>query len=179
MSMITLYFFVMLDSINTMMGVLCGASAFGGGVGFIVCVAYLSYINDNRPYDMTSKDYTKFLKEDESYLNTIKMKKAFFKVMIICPIIFGLLATLLPTTKQMAFIYIVAHMSQSEVANKIGEKAVAIPDKALEVLNIKLDEYLAEMKGTTDKVKGSAEQASDTIKKTSTKASDTITQIAK
>ena len=52
----------------------------------------------------------------------------------------------IPTTKEMAFIYIVGKMSQNKTIENIAEKSLNIPDKALEVLQIKMDEYLKEIR---------------------------------
>lgn len=122
MSMFTLYLFVMLDNI----GVLSVIFSFVLAVAFLILIICL---------------------EDaigEEYKNKIKslMKKVFAFA-----IFFILMATLLPNTKQMAFIYIVSNLSQNKQVKGIGEKAIQIPDKALEVLNLKLDEYMKEMRG--------------------------------
>jgi hypothetical protein len=79
-----------------------------------------------------------------------KSKKVFINLLkIMLPIIicFSFVISMIPSTKQVAFIYIVGTMSQNKIVQDIGEKSLQIPDKALEMLNIKMDEYLKEMKG--------------------------------
>ena len=120
--MFTLYLFVMLDNIGVLSVVLSFALV---GTFFILISIFVEV-------------------KKEELKNKIKslMKKVFAFA-----IFFILMATLLPNTKQMAFIYIVSNLSQNEQVKGIGEKAIKIPDKALEVLNLKLDEYMKEMKG--------------------------------
>ena len=143
MSMFLLYLFVMLDNIGTWFFIIALCGFFGGAVGYVVCLIYISFRrNDDKPYDVTPDVWNEKLKEDTSFQKVLKLRSNFFKAMIIIPIVFGTLTTFMPSTKQMAFIYIVSHISQSDVANRIANNAVAIPDKALEMLNVKTRQYL-------------------------------------
>jgi len=74
------------------------------------------------------------------------LKNKVFKIFVPLILITVIIQYLIPTTKEMAFIYIVGKMSQNKTIENIAEKSLNIPDKALEVLQIKMDEYLKEIK---------------------------------
>jgi len=74
------------------------------------------------------------------------LKNKVFKIFVPFILITVFIQYLIPTTKEMAFIYIVGKMSQNKTIENIAEKSLNIPDKALEVLQIKMDEYLKEIK---------------------------------
>lgn len=74
------------------------------------------------------------------------LPKKLIKIFVSLSIIFGIIITIIPSTKEMAFIYVVSKLSQNEHVQGIAEKSLAIPDNALEMLNIKMNEYLNEMK---------------------------------
>lgn len=62
--------------------------------------------------------------------------------------VWTLITCMIPSTKQVAFIYVVGKMSQNKIIQGIGEKSLQIPDKALDILTIKMNQYLDELKDT-------------------------------
>lgn len=69
------------------------------------------------------------------------------KLFIWCSVIFGisiLILTIIPSSKEMAAIYLIP-----KIVN--DEKVAQVPDKALQILNGKLDEWLDEMRGKDKK----------------------------
>ena len=118
MSALSLYFLVMLDNIVTFFGVVCATS-------WILTLALILVFA------------------------VLEMPLLIKKVTII-GISISLFTTfiynMIPTTKQVAFIYIVSNLSQNKIVQDIGEKSLQIPDKALEILNMKMNEYIDDMK---------------------------------
>ncbi|OQA66287.1 MAG: hypothetical protein BWY36_00919 [Candidatus Diapherotrites archaeon ADurb.Bin253] len=154
MSMWLLYFLVKLDAIGSMFGWFTFISV-------IVLVAYIIYklftiqsIAD-RNYmrgDEKIEDF-KAQKKADGDKAFAELKKGIMKYSMIS-LMFILLTVLIPSTKEVAFIYVVGKLSQTtEVQNMaknslhVAENATKIPDKALEILNLKMNEYLEEVKG--------------------------------
>jgi Na+/melibiose symporter-like transporter len=146
MSMWLLYLLVKLDSLSAM---------FGWVLVLIIVSSLISV-----PCYMFMKDY--IYGEEEYLAFNSKYKKFLLRIMLPLFILFTLIFTMLPTTKEFAFIYIVGKLSQNKQIQNIGENAINIPDNALEILNLKMNEYVVEMK--KDIVKQSAEVV-DEVKK--------------
>lgn len=121
MSMVSLYFFVMLDSI---------IKFFAMGVVFLILAAVWFYINGFVSADCVS--------DEKLATNFIIQGKKRMKISIFFAVLFFMITTFIPSTKKMAFIYIAGKVSQNE-------KVQQIPEKALDILNLKMNEYLKEM----------------------------------
>jgi Na+/melibiose symporter-like transporter len=139
MSMLTLYFLVKLDSL---------VGFFGWMLFFIVLIliffsifALMYHISE----DQTCRDDKK-----EIRIKKIALLSRMKKIGILFIIVLFLFKAI-PTTKEVAFIYIVGTMSQSESSKRIGEEAVKIPEKALQILNYQLDEYMKGFNPNTPK----------------------------
>ena len=120
MSALSLYFLVMLDNIDNFFIIVTSVLA----VAIFICIAFPTMENNR---------LTEFSK----------------KVIKIWVPILGILTfitIMIPSTKQVAFIYIVSNLSQNKIVQDIGEKSLQIPDKALEILNMKMNEYIDDMK---------------------------------
>jgi hypothetical protein len=136
MSMFLLYLFTMLDSIGWFFVVL----SIVGWIAFAIITITLGCACGENDFDTKEND-----------VDWVKYFKKCFTIFLPSVLCLNLITVLVPSTKQMAFIYIVGKMSQKKVVQDIGDKALQIPDKALEVLNIKMEEYLSSMKSEVDK----------------------------
>lgn len=125
MSALTLYFLVMLDSIKTL-GIVIMSAGWCAYVIYLVAVLMAICVDDKGDLIAPCKKNTKIW------------------VPILTLITF--ITFMIPTTKQVAFIYIASTLSQNKIVQDIGEKSLQIPDKALEILNLKMNEYLDDMK---------------------------------
>lgn len=76
-----------------------------------------------------------------------KLMGIVFKILLPIFIISSLFAILLPTTKEVAFIYIASKVTNSDKAKNMADKALQIPDKALDILDNKMNEYIKEQTG--------------------------------
>jgi len=78
------------------------------------------------------------------------LKKKMFKKSIIVfsmvMTIFIIFSNLIPTTGQMAFIFLGNKITNNEKIKKIGDKALILSDKSLDLLNIKMNEYIKNLK---------------------------------
>ena len=126
MSMLTLYFLVMLDSIGNFF---VGMTLVGWGL--IIVFFIISYAAVDCGGD---EDHWK------------KIRSRLFKVFSPIVMLLTLIATLIPSTKQVAFIYVVGSLSQNKIVQNIGTQSLQIPEKALEILNVKMNSYLEDMK---------------------------------
>lgn len=137
MSALTLYFLVMLDSIYT----------------FCIILSVILWI-----WSAVSIIGTGISIADDLE-NTVKIFwKKCLKISTTLSIIWTFIACMIPSTKQVAFIYVVSSLSQNKIVQDIGQKSLQIPDKALDILNTKMNEYLDDMK------KEAEEKAKETVK---------------
>lgn len=79
-------------------------------------------------------------------------KKVFVSILLfsISSLFFGVAYTLTPTTKEVAFIYLGGKLADYGSNN---EDLKQIPDKAIKLLNNKMEQYLEEQKKEIDKIK--------------------------
>lgn len=140
MSALTLYFLVMLDNIITFIGVICAISWV---VFAIYATIMCALVNMKSEYEESSR----FLEEDKIKISNLrKSRNKVIKWGLAISIFITGIYCMIPTTKQVAFIYIASTLSQNKIVQDIGEKSLQIPDKALEILNLKMNEYLDDMK---------------------------------
>lgn len=118
MSALSLYFLVMLDSIISFFGIVCATSWL---LTLILVIVF-------------------------TVLEIPKLVKRTVIIGISISLFATLIYNMIPSTKQVAFIYIVSGLSQNKIVQDIGEKSLQIPDKALEILNMKMNEYIDDMK---------------------------------
>lgn len=140
MSALTLYFLVMLDNIITFISIVCFVSWLGFIIYASILCVFIQSLNDKESYHgFTEEDITQRSNLRKSRNKVIKwgLTISIFITGIYC---------MIPTTKQVAFIYIASTLSQNKIVQDIGEKSLQIPDKALEILNLKMNEYLDDMK---------------------------------
>lgn len=159
MSMFTLYFLVKLDALISILGWI----SFVVFVCLTVAVIILLSLNG---FDSDLNSNSEKIKD-----RTDRFKKAIKLPLIVC-IITAFLNFMLPSTKEVAFIYIVGSLSQTEQAKNLGNKVLTsaekitgnvvntaegltqIPDKALQILNNKVNQYLEDqMKKIEEKTK--------------------------
>jgi len=128
MSMFMLYLLVKLDYIQ---GLFIGLSVMSGIAIFCLIMVYAVTEGDasQKLYDTCRK-----------YRN---------RLFIPLFIIFLFMAILIPTTKETAFIYLASRITQSDQAKNMGQNLINIPDKALEIVNIKMNEYINDIKEET------------------------------
>jgi hypothetical protein len=124
--MFVLYLLVKLDSIQ---GLFIGLSVGSGIIAF--CLVMFYAVTEG---EASQKIYDTC----KWYRNRIFIPLFIFSI---------ILATLLPSTKETAFIYLASKITQSEQAQSMGKNLINIPDKALEIINIKMNEYLNDVKG--------------------------------
>jgi len=136
MSMWTLYFLVKLDSLVTFFGWIFGVSLFA-----TLCFLGVYIINLLESGEGLNSEPTRITHKEKAEKMLPKLKK--FSI-ITSIMFFTLLAV--PTTKEIAFIYVVGNMSQAESTKRIGEEAIKIPEKALQILNYQLEEYMEQFK---------------------------------
>lgn len=129
MSMLTLYFLVKLDCIQ---GLFIGLFI---GSGFILVCLMIVYLVTEGEASQKVYDTCKW------YRNRI-----FLPLFIISL----LMAIFIPSTKETAFIYLASKITQSEKAKNMGEKFIDIPDKILDIVNIKTNEYINDIKKETN-----------------------------
>jgi len=118
--MITLYLFAVLGKIGESMlilSILSGISVFGLSIWFGI--------------ELSDSWHSDKEKNEENKTIVKKWNMRFIKIILACLI----LNIFIPSLKETAFIYIVGKISQNENIQEI-------PDKALTILNLKLDEYL-------------------------------------
>jgi hypothetical protein len=136
MSMLTLYFLVKLDSLSIFFGwnvFILTIITITVGFSFL----YFKIESNNDCWNSTTiEDYKDKADQLRGYL-----KKFFISWFIVFFIFMAI-----PTTKEIAFIYVVGTMSQAESSKRIGEEVVKIPEKALQILNYQLDEYMEQFK---------------------------------
>lgn len=179
MSMLTLYFLVKLDAIVSMFGWLIASVVISGIIFFIYKLVEISGIADksysDSPRDVDRKvfDAEKKALGEKEIANMKKGVKKFAVATFACVFLF----VMTPNTKEVAFIYVVGKLSQtSQVQNmakntlNIAENVTAIPDKAVEILNIKMNEYLNEFKSEAeqaakDTAKEAVKEAKEAVKK--------------
>jgi hypothetical protein len=142
MSMLTLYFLIKLDAILFIMGI----TAFVCFVwGFLIWVK--SCISIDSIKSNINKRGREVKNEGEEKIREIKKKsRKLISRFVTIGIIFFIVAAMIPNTKQVAFLYIVNKMDKAGKVDKIGDQMIELPDKALQVLNLKLDEYINDMK---------------------------------
>lgn len=166
MSMFTLYILVKMDSIKNFVGII--------GIALLVVVILtmlISFINGCIEDSVTSINIYK------------KAKRIYLPISLVLTMIF----VLLPSTKEVAFIYIVGKLSQNNIVKNIGDNALQIPDKALQILNLKMNEYLEEMasdvkqtaENTTNAVKSSTNEVTDTVKKSANEIKKSADEVKK
>lgn len=129
MSMFTLYMLLKLDAIR---GFFVGAFLISGVVLFFVILEYCIFVVE--------------LKELQK-----KHLKKLIKISLSIFIISSIVIPIMPSTKEMAFIYVASKISNTEKGKNIGENMLNIPDNALEIVNIKMKEYLEDIKKETIK----------------------------
>lgn len=145
MSMLTLYFLVKLDSLVSFLGwnVLFSVILFLVIFYFFMHnnVIKLKKIDDLNYFFSENKEERK--KELINAFNeaNIPIKKKLQKCFILFISVLFLYKAV-PTTKEVAFIYIVGTLSQSETAHTIGREAAKIPEKAMQILNYHLEDYM-------------------------------------
>ena len=137
MSALTLYFLVMLDHIQVFFIVMCVL----GWIYIVVSAVLIPVTIDCE----ASEEITNFFKK------SVKLGIPFI-------IVWTFITTMIPSTKQVAFIYIVSSLSQNKIVQDIGQKSLQIPDQALDILNTKMNEYLDDMK------KEAEEKTKETVK---------------
>ena len=121
MSMFTLYLFTVLAKIPGMMMIIMPIIV----LVWVGCGLAIAVLHDT-------------CSEDEAILKVWKFcKKTFY---IFCSALMLYLFT--PNMKEIAFIYIIGQVSQNEQVQEM-------PDKALQILNLKLDEYLKDLQPKT------------------------------
>ena len=144
MSMVTLYTLVKLDGIANMFLALALISTVVAVIWFIVRLAS----NDICGYD------------EEAQIKLEKKATKGFRIFVALAIIGIIFTNMIPSTKEVAFIYVVGKLSQSTMAKKVGEQAEQVPEKAMMILNAKMNEYLAEF----DPAKKAVDAAKNAVK---------------
>lgn len=159
MSMFTLYFLVKLDALISIFGWI-SLVVFVCLIASVIILLFLNGVDHDDGCSEAIKD------------RTDKFKKSIKLPLIVC-IATAFLNFMLPTTKEVAFIYVVGSLSQTEQAKNIGNKVLnsaekitgnvidtaegltRIPDKALQILNNKVNEYLEDQ---MKKIEGKAKK---------------------
>lgn len=150
MSMWTLYLLVKLDSLVSFLGwnVFFIILILGGMGIYTLCIVISqnpdsSAISGWRGTDRYDDIKSEALIAYDAKINSIRNIITKFSILFLT-ILF--LYKAVPTTKEIAFIYIVGKMSQAESAQRIGDEAIKVPEKALQILNYHLDDYLGQFK---------------------------------
>lgn len=136
MSMLTLYFLLKLDAIiGLFIGILVASVIF--------TIVYMTV----RATQIV--DYSTASKEEDDWR---KYRQFIIKKCIPVILVIIIITIAIPNTKEMAFIYVASKVTQSNRAKRIGEKALDMPEKALDILNKKMNEYLEDqIKNKTEK----------------------------
>lgn len=122
MSMFYLYLLVKLDSLKDILMFLGIAPLVVAGV--IIFFAVLMMVDVHI--------------SDDTFVSILK--KSGYIVLPICTTLV-IISNLLPSTKEMAFIYIASKITQSDAMKKVED----IPSKAIDILNIKMNEYIKDI----------------------------------
>lgn len=125
MEISTLYWITRLESMKE----LCGVLMFIGiilsvVVGFIALFCYF--------------DHASFGKEEDNFFK--KLKRAFISLIIVSTL-FGVAYIFIPTTKEVAFIYLTSKTTKWAENNEQVQK---LPDNVLKMLNTKMEQYIEE-----------------------------------
>jgi len=127
MSIGLLYLFMKLDVIVSIFTVI-GITTLVVGLFVAAAGAFIGYEEHS---DKNNED-------NQHYWNNYK--KIVLKILLPILVVSSLFSVFLPTTKEVAFIYIA-----SKITN--NDKAKSIPDKVLDILNNKMNEYIKEQIG--------------------------------
>lgn len=144
-----LYLFTRLDGIKGFFCVMPAVVLIGAVIVVLVSLVMLDY-----PYGA---------KEEEKEQIWVKSKKLRRKTkpFFIVGIIFILVSISIPSSKEMAFIYLggktITYVENSEDIKEVVDNSVKLPKNALKVLNGKMEEYLKDMDKVEVKTKKEGE----------------------
>jgi hypothetical protein len=125
MNWFTIYIFTRLDSINDGIGALFLVPAVLGGI-------VLGFCGTNYLLDLD------FVDDTERWEKKFPVIKKWYKRLIIYLIVVGFIWIITPNTKEFAAIYLIPKIVNNEQVQQV-------PDKALNILSMKLDEWINDL----------------------------------